>query len=1589
LALKKEITKQIRDLLRQNPGGLSITAIVRQIPINRNTAGRYLENLMVSGQVEMRHFGMAKIYSLAQRVPLSAMLSISSELIMLLDRSRRVIYANEPMLDFLDVTQRGLYGKAIEYTALLNVFDEEFDALRRKVQEGIAGKEWSGEIAARNGTIIFSCRIAPAVFEEGQRGVSILLENITERKKTEKAIRESEETLRSVADNTPDTILLTDLEGKILFINHSFTIPPEEIPRRSVFEFIPEKYHARAKASIMQVVKTGNVAVYQSDHRFPGGEVRYFESTIGPVFHESKVIALVINSRDITERILSEQDLRESEDRYRSLVEVSPDAIFLHQDGQIIYMNPAARKILEIPSLPASLSSAVIDRIPPDIRETVRENIRSDLNGEMTPPLEIPFQRHDGSWIILDGRGVGTLVGGRAAVQVTLRDITERKKAEDAVRESKRRLVSSQHIARLGDVTWDLKTGKATWSEGMYRLLGFDPAERIDAGRVYLMNHHPDDRERVSAWLDAAISSPGDRIPPNEYRIIRADGEVLTVHAEGEIQRVDGKPARVMVTIQDITERKEAEDAIRKSRFKLGEALDLARMANWEYDVGRNVFTFDDRFYALYGTTAEREGSNEMCPDTYVREFIHPDDRFIMEPTMRAALTATDPDYHAEVEHRIVRRDGAVRHIAVHIRVILDNEGRVARTYGTNQDITVRKEAEIALRKSRQYLEDAMDTADLYTWEYNPGTDMFLFNDRFFTLFGTDAGIEDGYTVPMEGFIRTYVHPDDRDVLFAALRRIRQSPESQFVSRREGKIIRRDGCIRHVLALTRILRNPENGTMSVQGTLQDITDQKQVEEALRKSRQQLEDAMGMADLYTWEYDPAADTFLFNDHLFPLFGTTPDQEGGYAIPSDTFLREFVHPADRSDLIRGVENSLKSADPHYVGRNEARIIRKDGEIRHVVTLIRAQKDPEREAVLVQGTLQDVTRQKRAEAAIRESEATARALINAPTDRIILTDNAGRILDLNEAAAQSLGKKRDEIMGKPPSAVLSPASAAVRMPRMMDVIATGKAARFIDEREGIWFDNVIYPVFNPQGEVARLAIVARDITDQKHAEAALRESESRYRTLAEASQDIIFLIGQDDTVEYVNSYAAAMLGIPAGQIIGRNRSSFFKGELGERQARGLRRVFETGKAGRSEGPMEMSGSLHWFDHFLMPITDANGKVTAVLGVSRDITDRRSTEKALAESEDRYRDLITTTPDIIWEADTERRLVYVSPAVEQILGYRPEELIGRSPFEFFDPEVRARSQGAFDNVVRMNAPLIVFDSRWLHKDGHVVILETRARPIIRGDGSFAGFRGIDRDVTEQRKTEGALAESEKRFRDLAELLPQNVWECSIDGKLTFANRYSFEMYRYAPEDIQKGLYIWQMIHPDDRERVMGDFIEALKHPPEDFPTHHEYTAVRSDGSTFPVIMYHVPVISDNTITGMRGIGIDLTGRRQMEEALMETIRAYRLLAETSVDIITRIRADGTCIYASPAVRGVLGFEPEEVVGLSALEYVHPDDLGHVMEMIAAFSSNGNKTGTDTFRIRHKDGSYIRFEATIRATRDEGGQIAEFTLVCRSVGTD
>jgi PAS domain-containing protein len=170
MAVKQEVSDRIRDLLRDNPRGMNISSMVRAVGINRNTLGKYLDILLISGQVEMHRFGMAKIYTLSRRLPVFSVLSLSSEYVLHVDRNLRTIFLNTPFLDLLGLAEKDVTGKKLDYTSIPAFFEESYPRLLCWINEGLAGVKRRGELVLPAKGLFFSCR----VFRGAERGFSHL-----------------------------------------------------------------------------------------------------------------------------------------------------------------------------------------------------------------------------------------------------------------------------------------------------------------------------------------------------------------------------------------------------------------------------------------------------------------------------------------------------------------------------------------------------------------------------------------------------------------------------------------------------------------------------------------------------------------------------------------------------------------------------------------------------------------------------------------------------------------------------------------------------------------------------------------------------------------------------------------------------------------------------------------------------------------------------------------------------------------------------------------------------------------------------------------------------------------------------------------------------------------------------------------------------------------------------------------------------------------------------------------------------------------------------------------------------------------------
>jgi PAS domain S-box-containing protein len=394
--------------------------------------------------------------------------------------------------------------------------------------------------------------------------------------------------------------------------------------------------------------------------------------------------------------------------------------------------------------------------------------------------------------------------------------------------------------------------------------------------------------------------------------------------------------------------------------------------------------------------------------------------------------------------------------------------------------------------------------------------------------------------------------------------------------------------------------------------------------------------------------------------------------------------------------------------------------------------ALRDKSGKPVAVLETSRDITDKKKAEDALRKSEEKYRTLVERANDVICIVQD-GIIKMCNPRLPEFWGGSIEEIIGKPISEFIHPDALTEVVDRynrrMAGEISPSIYETVLMRKDGSKsYVELNAGIITYEGKNADLVIV-RDINERKNATQAIRESEGRLRHLLDSTEDLIFL--QDPEGRYLYFNAAPMYGLPVEKVLGSMPYDLLDRESADRIVKRLKKVAKTGQSIIEETMFIWKGQTLWFSDNLSPIRDAKGTITAVVTVSHNITDRKNSEKALRESEEKYRSLVTTTGDIIWETDDQAHFVFVSPQVESIIGFKPDELIGHTPFEFLKPDAIGPNQKMFRKGIENKEKSIVYISHWIHKNGHSVYLESHAVPIYRSDGSFSGFIGIERKKT------------------------------------------------------------------------------------------------------------------------------------------------------------------------------------------------------------------------------------------------------------------
>jgi PAS domain S-box-containing protein len=350
------------------------------------------------------------------------------------------------------------------------------------------------------------------------------------------------------------------------------------------------------------------------------------------------------------------------------------------------------------------------------------------------------------------------------------------------------------------------------------------------------------------------------------------------------------------------------------------------------------------------------------------------------------------------------------------------------------------------------------------------------------------------------------------------------------------------------------------------------------------------------------------------------------------------------------------------------------------------------------------------------------------------------------------------------------------------------------------------------------------------------------------------------------------------------------------------------------------------------------------------RDLEERAYLETTLASA-----------PDGVLVLDEQGRFAYVNPSFLRWLGREAKDFVGKTVRDvsppFMSPEATRVITERAKKRVKSGEPIVGAEVEIIDKAGKPMLVSYSAAGIRDNKGDILGEVVFIREVTERKRAEEALRESENKYRELADLLPQTVFEIDERGNFTFANRYGFESSGYTQEDLDKGLNALQLFIPEDRERVAQNIRKILAG---ERSQGYEYTALRKDGSTFPVLIYSSPIIRDNKPVGLRGVAIDMTERKKMEKALQESEEKYRGLFENASDaiFIADTKTD-RILDANRQAERLLGRTRDEIIDMHQSELHIPRHAEYSQDRFRRQGQKGRVLALQAEVVR-KNGSVV-----------------------------
>ncbi len=696
--------------------------------------------------------------------------------------------------------------------------------------------------------------------------------------------------------------------------------------------------------------------------------------------------------------------------------------------------------------------------------------------------------------------------------------------------------------------------------------------------------------------------------------------------------------------------------------------------------------------------------------------------------------------------------------------------------------------------------------------------------------------------------------------------------------------------------------------------LQDITERNRAEMELRSSEARYRELVERAGIGIL-IDDVDGNLVYTNHAFAhMLGYTLEEANHLTVT------DFIHPEDLGRVLR--EHALRlqglTAHPRY----EFRGIRRDGSVVHMEADSTA-LESDGEIVGTRSYVWDISGRKRAERALRESEASYRNLYEKAPHAYLSLDTDGKVLMANSRAAMMLACPGEELTGRDLfsfcfSSPEDEENARVIFGRFLrgEEISGAELRLRRQDDAPLWVSLTMSPILDAEGEITRCQAMAIDITQEKNAIEALAESEEKFRNLAEKSPNMIF-INQGGRIVYANELCELMMGYTREELTSPDFD--FMRLVAPESAPLIRQLFQRHLAGEQVEPYEYGVVTKAAERLQVMnstrLISFEGQ-SAILGIITDLTELKRAEQEARRSEERFRSVVESAVDGVVVADQAGIVELWSPSAERIFGYSGDEIIGR-PMTLLMPERYLEGHGldlefasAGKDLRQIGKSRELWGSR---KDGSEFPIRLALTSWgQRDDLRYAAFIS---DITERKEAETALRESEERFRRVVESAVDGVIVADFNGIVKLWSPSAERIFGYSESEII-GQSIMRLMPArfivPFRERMENGFSLAN---PDRIQRTREMIGLRKDDSEFPARLA-LTTWGRGKAKHFAAFVSDITQAKRAETALRESEDRFRSIVESAAEAIVVADQDLTIVQWTAAAERVFGFSQDQILG-------------------------------------------------------------------------